>query len=168
MENKTDLRTKFKAIRKTLNREVASRIITDKIRLHPAFINAENVMLYYPLRYEINLLRLMKEPKTFYFPKVDNKNLLVCPTCGEFKLSNLKINEPCSKPVDASILDLIIIPALAVDDKHFRLGYGGGYYDRFLHKNPNITTLTPIFKELITQNLPVEEFDIPIDIIITD
>ncbi len=169
MENKTDLRVKFKNSRKLLNIELVSDIITEKIQLHPSFVAAKNVMLYYPLKYEINLLGLLEDKeKNFYFPKVDNNDLLVCPACEDYKLSELKIYEPCSTPVSSDVLDLIIVPALAVDKNNFRLGYGGGFYDRFLSKNRNIQTLTPISKELLVENLPAEDYDIPIDFIVTD
>ena len=52
------------------------------------------------------------------------------------------------------------------DEKGYRLGYGGGFYDRFLAENPNIKTITVVFKELFVKNLPHEEFDIKIEEII--
>ena len=50
------------------------------------------------------------------------------------EISNFGIKEPCSEPVAPDILDLIIVPALMVDKNGYRLGYGGGFYDRFLKK----------------------------------
>lgn len=168
MENKTDLRAKIKNLRKTLDINTVSDIITAKIRKHPAFLDAKNVMLYYPLKYEINLLPLLSEKKDFYFPRVEGEKLLVCPACNNFKLSKLKINEPCSTPVCPDVLDLIVVPALAVDKQGYRLGYGGGFYDRFLAENKNITTITPVLKEFVFDKLPTEGFDVPISYILTD
>ncbi|MBQ7450370.1 5-formyltetrahydrofolate cyclo-ligase, partial [bacterium] len=63
----------------------------------------------------------------------------------------------------------IIVPALSVDKNHYRLGYGKGYYDRFLNNFSVLPkTLTPIFSELIIEKLPRESHDKKIDIIITD
>ncbi len=168
MERKEDLRVKIKEIRKNLDAVSASERIAGKICNSDCFINAKNVMLFYPMRYEINLLGLLNTGKNFYFPKVDGKKLLVCPACEEFEKSALSILEPCSEPVRADLLDLIIVPALAVDRKNYRLGYGGGFYDRFLGVNPGITTLTPVFKEFVFDVLPHDPFDVPVNFVVSD
>ena len=76
----------------------------------------------------------------------------------------LQVPQPC-----AFFIGLIgdDVPALAVDNEGNRLGYGGGFYDRFLKdiKSPKIV---PISKSLVFDNIPTEDFDIKIDMIITD
>jgi len=132
--------------------------------------NAQNVMLYYPTKYEMNLLKLLEDNKNFYLPKVEGKNLLVCPYKTSDKLikSAFNILEPDTIPVKPEILDLIIVPALSVDNDGYRLGYGGGFYDRFLGVNLKSKTLCALPKQLITDHLPHEDFDIPVDIVITN
>jgi 5-formyltetrahydrofolate cyclo-ligase len=61
------------------------------------------------------------------------------------------------------MLDLALVPALMADAENFRLGYGGGFYDRFLAKNPHIKTIVVVAKELFVQSLPHDEFDISVD-----
>lgn len=168
MESKTELRAKFKSIRRTLDISFKSKIISEKIQAASCFKEANHIMLFYPTKYEVNLLDMLNLDKTFYFPKVDGANLLVCPACADYKKSCLNILEPCSNPVSPEILELIIVPALAVDSERYRLGYGGGFYDRFLSKYPEIKTLTPIFKEFIVDKLPKYNSDIKIDYIISD
>lgn len=167
MENKHDLRIKLKELRKTFDIENKSADIISLIRNLSVYKNAKDVMIFYPMKYEINLLDLLKDDKKFYFPRVDGKNLLVCPYNGQFEKSLLKIYEPCSNPVNPDILDLVIVPALAADKNNYRIGYGGGFYDRFLECYPNIKTLTPIFKEFIFDNIPHEEYDKKIDVIVS-
>lgn len=65
-------------------------------------------------------------------------------------------------------IDLILVPGLAFDRRGYRVGYGGGYYDRFLEKYPNITTIGICFDLQIIEELPKEDFDIPVDFIITE
>ncbi len=168
MENKTDLRTRIKAERKALNIDAISACIQSEILQLPEFRAAKNVMIYYPLRYEINLLGLLGESKNFYFPKVFEKDILVCPASEKFEKSCFNIPEPCSDPVNPEVLDLILVPALAVDKENYRLGYGGGFYDRFLPQCKNAKTIIPIHKSFVFDRLPREVFDIPVDLVVTD
>lgn len=169
MDNKTDLRIWAKSIRKTLAISDISAIIAYKIRQNPLYKNAKNVLIFYPTKYELNLLTLLDDDKNFYLPKVNGENIFVCPfKKGDLlMISNFNINEPCSQPVEADILDLVIVPALAADKKSFRLGYGGGFFDRFLSKH-KINSIVPIAKELLVDKLPVDVFDIPVDLVISD
>lgn len=166
---KKQLRKTAKDIRKSLDISAKSKVLTNLIRQTKIYQNSQNVMLYYPTKYEMNFLELLNDNKNFYFPRVKGEELLVCPyKRGEkIEISNLGICEPCSTPVNSSTLDLIIVPALMVDKKCYRLGYGGGFYDRFL-KNIKAKTICAVPKELLVEELPVEEFDLPMDIIITD
>ena len=111
----------------------------------------------------------MEDNKNFYFPKVDGENLLVCPydKSVTFKKSCLNINEPCSSPVSPEVLDLIFVPALAVDKSNYRLGYGGGFYDKFL-KTCRAYSVVPICKDFIVEALPHDKFDIPVNAVITN
>lgn len=169
MDSKTLLRIRFKEERKKFNIEIVSNSIVANIRQENFYRTAKNVMLFYPLKYEINLLDLLQDDKNFYFPKVDGENLLVCPYMSNvtFEKSALNIYEPCSAPVRADILDLIFVPALAVDTDNYRLGYGGGFYDKFL-KTINAFTVVPVYEDFVVDKLPHDDFDIPVDCIITN
>lgn len=170
MDMKTDLRIKAKSIRKTLPICEISKKLVGLIRNNKDYIVAKNVMLFYPTSYEIDLRELLNDDKKFYFPRVDGQNLLVCPYCAGEKLEKSKYNilEPCSEPAQIEVLDFVVVPALMVDRKGFRLGYGGGFYDRFLPLLPKrCKTVCAIPKELVCDNLPHEEFDISIDEVIS-
>lgn len=106
--------------------------------------------------------------KNFYLPRVCGENLQICPFKKGDKLvtSSFNICEPCSNFINPRNLDLVVVPALMADKFGFRLGYGGGFYDRFLVENNTVKTILPIAKELIVEELPHEEFDIKIDEII--
>lgn len=165
MEDKIDLRIQAKYIRKQLDISKLSSCAVKLVRENETYLQAKNVMLYYPTKYEIDLLALLDDDKNFYLPKVSGKDLLVCPFKRNEKvvLSSLKIKEPCSLPSNPEILDLIIVPALMIDKNGYRLGYGGGFYDRFLNKYSGTKTLTVIPDKLFTDNLPREKFDRKID-----
>lgn len=166
MDNKINLRHYAKELRKKLNLKIDSEILTQKIIQTQIYSQSQNIMLYYPTKFEINLLELLKDKKNFYFPKVSGKELLVCPASGQYEKSKFNIMEPCSNPINPTELDLVIVPALMADKNGYRLGYGGGFYDRFL-SDKKIPTITAISKELFVENLPHNEFDCRIDYIIT-
>lgn len=162
MDSKLTLRAKAKEIRKNLDLEKISKEICKIIRKNNFYKESKNIMIFYPLKYEINLLDLLKDNKNFYLPKVNNEDILICPYDKNLVKSELNIYEPCTNPVDSNILDLIFVPALMVDKENYRLGYGGGFYDRFL-KTAKAHTIVPIAKELIVEKLPHEKFDIKIN-----
>lgn len=190
--DKADFRISAKNIRKSLDIKAISHKICEKIRNHNIYKSSQNVMIFYPLKYEIDLLELLEDDKNFYLPKVSSitlarniifagegagvselascthagEGILVCPYSKNLKKSDLNILEPCTDPVNPEILDIIFVPALMIDKENYRLGYGGGFYDRFLAKYPDIKTIVPIAEELIVDKLPHDEFDIKIDEII--
>ncbi len=167
MSFKNDLRVRAKSIRQSLDMNLKSSEAVVKIRNSKIYNDSKNVLLFYPMKYEINLLELVNDDKNFYLPKVCGDELFICPFKNGDKLvkSAFNIREPCGSPVDAKILDLAIVPALMVDKSGFRLGYGGGFYDRFLAQYPDLTSMVPVVKELLVDELPVEDFDIKIDIV---
>lgn len=147
-----------------------SKLITENILKSNIFKNSKHIMLFYPLKEEINLLELLKcDDKFFYFPKCDGKNLLVCPNTGNFEKNQYLIPEPVSPPIkDLSILDIIFTPALCADESKFRLGYGGGFYDRFFTLNSlRALKIIPINEEFICKSLPYDKYDVACDGIIT-
>lgn len=70
--------------------------------------------------------------------------------------------------VDPSEVDLIIVPGVAFDREGYRIGYGGGYYDRFLSKLGHIPKISLAFDMQLIDKVPREDFDIPVDYIITE
>lgn len=63
---------------------------------------------------------------------------------------------------------LALVPAMAVDSQGYRLGYGAGYYDRFLASYPEITTVGVVFSEFVVDCLPTESHDLPLAWIATE
>lgn len=170
MNMKTDLRIKAKSIRKTLPICDISQKLVGLIRDNKDYIKAKSVMLFYPTGDEIDLRELLNDDKNFYFPRVNGQELLVCPYCIGDKLEKSKYNilEPCSEPVDVSVLDFVVVPALMADEQGFRLGYGGGFYDRFLPLlSEQCKTVCVIPEQLRCECLPCDEFDIPVGEIIS-
>ncbi|MEN1970526.1 5-formyltetrahydrofolate cyclo-ligase [Lentibacillus sp. N15] len=72
-----------------------------------------------------------------------------------------------TKSVTKAKIDLLIVPGLLFDKHGFRIGFGGGYYDRFLQDFSNQTISLASSQQLI-DHLPTEIFDIPVDLILTE
>ncbi len=166
---KQQLRNISKEIRSKLNIKSLSQKLVKKLSETNEYKNAKNIMIYYPLPNEINLLALLKDnTKKFFLPKIDGQNLLCCPykegdkTC----LSRFKTCEPISEPCSKNLIDLVIIPALAVDKNNYRLGYGGGFYDRFLNDFTGLKIVC-LPQELVFDTIYPESHDIKADIILT-
>lgn len=131
---------------------------------------AQNIMIFYPLKSEVNLLPLLEDStKKFFLPKINDSKLLCCPFSGKEELTTsiFKTQEPCTEPCCKNNIDLVIIPALCCDKNNYRLGYGGGFYDRFL-QDYNGKTICCINKDFIVETVFPEPHDIKIDIIVTD
>ena len=122
------------------------------------------------MQYEVDLLQLLDDKsKKFYLPRINGQEL----ECCEYKLGDtlkqscFKTNEPVCAACSKQIIDMVIVPALACDYNKFRLGYGGGYYDRFLKDFRGIK-LCCIPSQLIVKDIFPNKFDIRMDIIIND
>ena len=168
--DKNSLRKWAKEQRTILDMQKISSVLVKKLQATKEYKNSQNIMFFYPLKDEVNLLELLKDKsKSFFLPKIDGENLLCCSykDGDETCLSCFKTLEPLSEPCPKEQIELIIIPALACDRNGYRLGYGGGFYDRFLKDFKGIK-ISCVPKELILDSIYPEKHDIKMDIILTD
>lgn len=167
--DKQQLRIWAKEERKKLDIKALSDELVKNLQDTEEYKQAKNIMLFYPKKDEINLLSILEDKtKKFYLPKIEGDNLLCCPYYlgEELCESCFKTKEPLSEPKQKELLDLIIVPALAVDKNNYRLGYGGGFYDRFLtgSKALKFVCIPSIF---VVESVYPEDHDVQIDKIIT-
>lgn len=168
MSDKQQLRIWAKEERKKLNMKALSCELVQNLKEIDEYKRAKNIMIFYPKENEVNLLSLIEdETKTFYLPKIEGENLLCCPykNGDELCVSCFKTKEPLSNAVEKSVLDLIIVPALAVDKDGYRLGYGGGFYDRFL-AGVNVFKIVCIPQDLVVDTVFPNDLDIKMDKVI--
>ena len=92
MDKKTSLRLKAKEIRSSLDIDNISNILTEKIRHLDIYKYSKNVMIFYPLKNEINLLRLLDDDKNFFLPRMNGKTLECCPYKKGDSLNSVKFN----------------------------------------------------------------------------
>ena len=166
--DKQTLRKWAREKRKELDMKSLSAILANKLVQTEEYKNSKNIMLFYPLKNEVNLIPLLNDrTKQFYLPRIKEKELECCvyKTGDELKKSSFNTQEPTCKACSKTEIDMAVIPALACDKNGYRLGYGGGFYDRFLKDFKGIKIVC-IPKELIVETIYPENHDIKTDIVI--
>ncbi len=176
---KQELRKKYISLRKTVisdeERLNFSREIAQKVMAQVEVKNAETVFCYsaYAGEVETDLLidALLGMGKKVCLPLCDkNTNTMTAreiKSRSELALGAYGILEPSGKEILPEEIDFIIVPMVAFDKKRTRLGYGGGYYDRYLPKTKAFKCgIAYSFQQ--AENLPRGEYDILLDMIITE
>ena len=110
---------------------------------------------------------LLQADHEIYCPRIENGDMVMAKYGNDFTLSHMGIREPMGDSYDGQI-DYIVVPLLAADAQGNRLGYGKGYYDRFLKKYPNAKRIGYCYDFQILKNVPTERHDQPLNWIITD
>ena len=116
---------------------------------------------------ELLIERLLETGWTVYCPRVFGKELQAVEYGEDFTLSSLWIREPIGEVFDGE-LHAVITPLLAVDEQGNRLGYGGGYYDRFFKTHGQAKKIGYCFDFQIVKSVPSEEHDEKLQCIVTD
>ncbi len=132
--------------------------------------NSQNIMCYYSIGSEIETLDYFSdESKNWFLPRVYGENMLACPYSSTLVKNSYNIPEPTSEPVDTCLLDMIIIPALCVDKNGYRIGYGKGYYDKFIKSlSKPVFKVVLAYSELFIDNIYPDSFDEKCDYVVTE
>lgn len=178
---KSILRNRFLGVRDNLSREsvlAKSRRITDHLMNLPGYRTATVIHTYVSMveRNEVHTHNFVEKSlglnKTVLVPKMKTKGELTSAAISsldELAANSWGVPEPQQEnDADFSEIDLIIVPMVAGDRQKNRLGYGMGYYDRFLSKT-NACKAGLLFDcQIYDGVLPTEEFDVPLDMLITE
>lgn len=131
---------------------------------------ANSFLVYLSFSSEAPTDRLIEEllaaGKTVYCPRVAGEDLEAVLYGEELALSDFGIREPTGEPFLGEI-DVCVVPLLAVDGDGNRLGYGKGYYDRFLRKT-KAAAVGFCFDFQVLKSVPTEEWDKPMAAVVTD
>jgi 5-formyltetrahydrofolate cyclo-ligase len=112
---------------------------------------------------------ILSHGKTLVLPRVEGQNLVFCEVkkFEDLEKGEFGIMEPKQYCGVVDRFDLIIVPAVAMARNGQRIGYGMGFYDRFL-ADKNISTIALAYSKSIVKGMPHEKSDIKISIIITE
>lgn len=180
MSSKETLRRKLKEEREHLSkrdgRDLSKRIL-ENLFLLPDFFRSDVVHTYVSSKKnEVDtheLIRvLLKQKKRVVVPIAEKATKQMrhseLYSLSELGTGSYGILEPrMYRPVNIADVNIIVVPALAVDRKGNRLGFGAGYYDRFLH-DVNIPTVALAYDFQIVGEVPADQTDVPISFIVTE
>ena len=153
--------------------KIASDNIQKRLRKVYAFKNAQKIGVYYPIGSEImtqNIIQeLISERKDVFLPKVmgDKMEFRKITDFSSLEKGSFEIMEPKDDCPTDNTLDVILVPTVGISQSGVRLGYGYGFYDKFLAENKTATISLTLEKQII-KNIPKLEHDITIDWIATE
>lgn len=170
---KQNLRKIAKECRKNIENPLQKELeILSNLKKIDAFENSHIIFSYMNIQTEVHTLQIndfIIKNKTLALPKVYD-NIMKFKNISDLKKDTLKgafnILEPLENLSNADIFDIILVPALAFSKNGHRLGYGAGYYDKFLENKKGIK-IGVCYDEQIFEQIPYDNFDITMDFVVT-
>ena len=179
--SKTELRQQMLNQRKKLlasDIQQKSSQINQHIKSLAAFNKATTILFFLPIKNEPNTLPLLKsvlkQKKRVLIPVVKKQTLILSQlnSLEEVWPQKYNILEPKTaflRPTSPELVDLSLLPGLAFDLQGYRLGYGGGYFDRLLPQlRPQTLKIGLAYDFQVITKLPREKHDQPVNLIITE
>ncbi len=152
-----------------LSARICTRLIETSL-----FKEAGSIWCYVPLPGEVDTTALFRAAwagnKTAAAPKVtpDGLRFHVIRSFSDLTEGHFHVREPEGGEIAEDDSALIILPGLSFDKKGNRIGYGKGYYDRFLSSHPGLRTAGAAFDFSVMDDLPHKESDVRADIVVTE
>jgi len=184
-KHKTEIREYYLAKRRALEEDVRAQRnekICKNMLASAAFGYADVLLMYYPKPDEIDIRPVAEAAlaagKKIAFPRCNPADHTMVfhfvSSLDELCPGSYNIMEP-SAALPAFTTDMAencnvacIVPAVVFDKKGFRIGYGGGYYDKYLSRHPDHPTMAAAFEFQIFDEVPAEDTDILPDQIVTE
>lgn len=184
MNTKEAIRRVFLKKRRTMKEEDVikySEDIISQLTNSQVFKESKKIMIYLSFNNEVDTYKLMEyclnNGKRVIVPYCIKKERKMIPSevknpDTELKLNSFGYREPdieSLREVKIEDIDLVIVPGVVFDEAGNRIGFGGGYYDRFLTRLKNTTmTMAICYDYQIIDRVPVDKLDIPVKCIITN
>ncbi len=177
---KESIRKKILSLRSLLPQDESrkrSELIFQNLKKLPVFNNANVIHTYVSSKKnEVDTIEIIKYlfsiGKRVVIPVVDKENKTLIHSelrdLFELKKSTFGLLEPnVIREVKLDEIDIVIVPAVAVDRNGNRIGFGGGYYDKFLSQ-VNCPKIALVYDFQVVEKIEPERSDIPVDFIVTE
>ena len=174
--DKSTLRKKIREQKRAMPEE---QIIATSQRLGELFLNSElyrnadTIYGYLPYNQEVRttpmLGQALRDGKRVAVPKVygDEMKFIYLDDLSKVEKGFAGIPEPVADgPVAEDPTALVLMPGLAFTEQGHRMGYGGGFYDKFLAQEPNHPTLALCYAFQMVDELPIDDYDVPVDVVL--
>lgn len=176
---KKQVRSYIKGLKQMLDEETLlknSMEVTNKVVNLPQYKSAKTVFIFSSINKEIDtkwiILDALSNKKTVAFPKIDDNEMIfhMVKDINDLNEGFFGVKEPSifSKVVHYNQNSIVIVPGVAFDTDLNRIGYGGGYYDKFFHKNATAFKVAIAHDFQIVDTLMVNEHDVKVDMLITE
>ena len=168
------LRKKYKEKRDNIKNKVTKdNLIYQKVINNKDILSSKTLLIYISITSEVDTIKIINyflNTINIAVPKVIDNNMYFCYITNLNDLTPGKYNIP--EPTNENIVTdfdnaICIVPGICYDKENYRVGYGKGYYDRFLSKN-NIKTIGLCYKECMIEKIDNDKYDYKIDEVITD
>jgi len=174
--DKKFLRQQIKEKKKAMTEaeiESTSNVLAEKFYASAQYQNADTIYGYLPYNQEVRtvpiLQRALSDGKRVAVPKVygEEMRFIYLTDLSQVEKGYCGIPEPVADgPVADDRTALVLMPGLAFDPAGHRIGYGGGFYDKFLSSEPEHPTVALCYGFQVFPRLETEEFDIPVDCVL--
>lgn len=142
--------------------ERSARVLAE-LCADPVFCDARRVGAFVGVRGEVDTSALLSDPR-IVLPEVRGHQL-VFREPGTLRVGAYGIPEPSGAEVPLDSIDLLLVPAVAIDAQGRRLGQGGGFYDRLAYSGPRLAL---VFAGQLVEALPVEDHDVAVQGTVTE
>ena len=166
---RAEIRAKKRAMTET-EIEAASRRLGALFADCEEYRQAKTIYGYLPYNQEVRTVPMLEqalaEGKQVAVPKVygDTMKFIYLTDLNRVEKGYAGIPEPMDdEPIADDPTALVLMPGLAFDREGHRIGYGGGFYDKFLAEEPNHPTVALCYEFQMLEKLETEEFDVPVD-----
>ncbi len=168
------LRKKYKEKRDNIKNKVTKdNLIYQKVINNKDILSSKTLLIYISINSEVDTIKIINYflyAKNIAVPKIIDNNMYFCYITNLNDLTPGKYNIP--EPTNENIVtdfdnSICIVPGICYDKENYRIGYGKGYYDRFLSKN-KIKTIGLCYKECMIEKIDNDKYDYKIDEVITD
>ncbi len=153
--------------------KIVGKQIQKKLKKISEFRLANSIGMYYPIGSEVSTQDIMQDAisngKEIFLPKVIGEGLEFrkIKDFGDLEKGDFDIMEPKEGCTPSNKFDVILVPTVGISRDGYRLGYGYGYYDRFLAKR-KVVTIALTYAKQIVKSVPSSEGDARIDWIVTE
>ena len=176
--NKKEMRAIIRAKKRAMTESQivsASARLGEQFRACELYQNAKTIYGYLPYNQEVRTVPMLEQAirdgKRVAVPKCydrDMKFIYISDFEKEVAPGYANIPEPIAdEPVADDPTALVLMPGMAFTAKGDRMGYGGGFYDKFLAQEPEHPTVALCYDFQLVEHLPTESYDIPVDLVLT-